>query len=395
MCDDLGFSDLACYGGEIRTPNLDRLAADGMRFTQFYNCAVCVTTRAGLLTGLYPRHGSAGLLRNTMATLAEVLRAAGYQTALTGKWHLGSTRPPEDAARYRGKYDRGYFALRRDRHQRQIKLGIVKPSWKLSPIDKKTGSFRYDYDIELWKKTEALDRERRRMEVYAGMVDCLDQGVGRLLTALKDAGVEKNTLVLFLSDNGGCATISSDQAGQKAYNRDLPGAGNTYDFCGPGWGWAQCTPFRRYKTWTYEGGIATPMIARWPGVIRPGSITRQVGHVIDFMPTLLELADAEYPKTIKGKAILPYEGKSLAPIFRTGKREGHDSLCWYLMGNRTIRQGKWKLAWGASDRRWELYDMEADRTETNDLAADLPRQTQRLANLWEVWAKKIEVPRGD
>jgi arylsulfatase len=487
MCDDLGYSDLGCYGGEIRTPHLDRLAAQGVRFTQFYNCAVCVMTRAALLTGLHPRQGggSDGLLRENMLTLGEAMQGAGYNTSLVGKWHLGSQAPrrpidrgfdeyygllsgccnyfdpsrrdplfynggnarpfahndrpvtefpqdfyttdafsdhaigqlrklarqekpfflhlcytaphfplhapEEDVARYQGKYDDGYFKLRERRHARQVELGIVESRWKLSGPDKKAGPWRYDYEIAPWEEVEELPREKRRMEVYAAMVDRLDQGVGRVLTALDELGVAENTLVLFLSDNGGCATLPQDLAGMKAYNRELPGGSDTYDFCGPGWGWAQCTPFRRYKTWNHEGGIATPLIARWPATIAPGGITREVGHVVDFMPTLLELAGGEYPATRGGKAVLPVEGKSLVPVFQGKQRAGHEHLCWSLYGSRAVRQGKWKLVWGVSSKRWELYDMQADRTETEDLSEQQPDRVAAMSALWHEWAKVCEV----
>ena len=486
LCDDLGFSDLGCYGGEIRTPNLDRLAGEGMRFTQFYNCAVCVTTRAALTTGLYPRQGKGGLLRRNMATLGEVMRQAGYATALTGKWHLGGQAPKrpidrgfdeyygllsgcsnffnpakqdpvfyngghfrpfahndhrvtefppgfyatdaftdhaietigrfvesrrpffvhlcytaphfplqapeEDIARYQGKYTEGYFALRKRRHRRQIDLGLIDPKWKLSPVDRKTGAFRYDYDVTPWDDVADRDREERRMEVYAAMVDRMDQGVGRLLDALDQRGVADNTLVCFLSDNGGCASWPSNEAGFEEYNRGIPvGDPRGYEFVGPGWGWAQNAPFRRHKVWTYEGGIATPLVVRWPGVVRPGAITHQVGHVIDFMPTLLELAGGSYPETLGDEAILPLEGKSLVPILRGQEREPHETLSWALFGNRAVRQGRWKLVWGASDKRWELYDLADDRTETNDLAAEKPERVKAMAAEWERWAAKCEV----
>ena len=509
LCDDLGFSDLGCYGGEIRTPNLDRLAAEGMRFTQFYNCAVCVTTRAALTTGLHPRQGEGGLLRRNMVTLGEVLREAGYATALVGKWHLGSTTPKrpidrgfdeyygllsgcsnyfnpakqdpvfynggrfrpfahneqrisqfppgyyatdaftdhavdtirrfvkegkpfflhlcytaphfplqapaEDIARYRGKYADGYLALRERRHERQIELGLLEPKWKLSPVDHKTGSFRYDYDVTPWEEVKDTAREQRRMEVYAAMVDRMDQGIGRLLGALEGAGVAENTVVFFLSDNGGCASWPRDETGFEEYNRGVPvGDPRGYEFVGPGWGWAQNAPFRRHKVWTYEGGIATPFIVRWPGFVQPGAITHQVGHVIDFMPTLIELADGTYPETSgrgvrlgqetghnqrgsghnqAGEAILPLEGKSLVPILQGAKRRPHETLCWALYGNRAIRQGDWKLVWGASDKRWELYDLAADRTETNDLAAKNPERVEAMAAEWQRWATKCEVTR--
>ena len=486
LCDDLGFSDLGCYGGEIRTPNLDRLAAEGMRFSQFYNCAVCVTTRAALTTGLYPRQGKGGLLRPNMVTLGDVLRQAGYATALTGKWHLGSSAPKrpidrgfdeyygllsgccnffnpakqdpvfyngglfrpfahndrpikefppgyyttdaftdhaietierfvktgkpffvhlcytaphfplqapeEDVARYRGKYADGYFTLRERRHKRQIELGLLDPKWKLSPVDHKTGSFRYDYEVTPWEDVADRAREERRMEVCAAMVDRMDQGVGRLLDALDRTGTADDTVVFFLSDNGGCASWPRDEAGFEEYNRGIPvGDPRGYEFVGRGWGWAQNAPFRRHKVWTYEGGIATPLIVRWPGVVRRGAITHQVGHVIDFMPTLIELADGSYPETSGGDVIPPAEGKSLVPILRGQKRPPHETLCWALYGNRAVRQGDWKLVWGASDRRWELYDMAADRTETNDRAAEHPERVKAMAAEWERWAKMCEV----
>jgi arylsulfatase len=487
LCDDLGYSDLGCYGGEIRTPNLDRLAADGTRFTQFYNCAVCVMTRAALLTGLHPRQGggSSGLLRENMVTLGEVMRDAGYNTALVGKWHLGSQAPrrpidrgfdeyygllsgccnyfdpsrrdpvfynggnlrpfahndrpvtefpddfyttdafsdhaiatlktfakddkpfflhlcytaphfplhapAEDVARYRGKYDDGYFKLRERRFARQRELGLVDPGWKLSPADKKLGDWRYDYDITPWEDVEDLERERRRMEVYAAMVDRLDQGVGRVLDSLDELGLAGNTLVMFLSDNGGCATLPADLDGMRAYNRELPGGIDTYDFCGPGWGWAQCTPLRRYKTWNHEGGIATPLIVRWPGVVTPGRITRDVGHVVDLLPTLLELAGGEYPSARNGKAITPVEGQSLVPLLRDGQRQGHDHLCWALYGSRAVRQGKWKITWGVTAKRWELFDVQADRSETNDLSPQHPERVESLSALWHNWANVCEV----
>ena len=493
MADDLGFSDLGCYGGEIETPNLDRLAREGLQFTQFYNCAVCVTTRAALMTGLHPRHGSSIRLRENMVTLAEVLRAAGYRTSLTGKWHLGSAPPrrptdrgfeeyygvasgccnyfdpyqpdpefyggkrrpflhnerritefpagyymtdaftdhtiqqirqwaekdepffvhlchaaphfplhakPQDIARYKGRYDQGYFAIRQQRYRRQLELGILRPSWKLSGPDRQLGDFLWDYDIAPWEQIEDLVRERRRMEVYAAMVDSLDQGIGRILATLEETGVADNTLVMFLSDNGGCASYppygKPDVARRWAEaNQELPGGIDTYDFCAPGWGWAQCTPFRRYKVWTYEGGIATPMIARWPNKIQAGSRTDQVGHLVDFMPTVLELSGANYPATRHGQAVPPMEGRSLLPVFEGENRAPYEYLCWYLMGNRAVRHDKWKLVWGVTAKRWELYDMDTDRTETRDLAGDHPGVVAELSNAWQEFAVRVEVPLED
>ena len=494
MADDLGYSDLGAYGGEIRTPNLDRLSNQGLRFTQFYNCAVCVTTRSALLTGLHPRQSRRPRLRTNMITLAEALKEAGYATSLTGKWHLGN-KPPlrpidrgfeeyygvmdgccnffnpavadpvfynggrlrpfahndqpitefpdgyyttdafsqhasetikrfakdgkpffvhlcytaphfplhafaEDIERYRGKYSDGYLATRKRRHQRQTEMGLFAVPPKLSAKEDKKGDYRYDYDVPNWKKLPAAERKREeaRMETYAAMVDRLDQGVGRVLQALETAGVADNTVVMFLSDNGGCATWPNGRPGQEEeflkYNQNIPvGNGRGYEFVGKGWGWAQNAPFRQFKTWCHEGGIATPLIVRWPGRVKAGSITHQVGHIIDFMPTLLELAGSQYPKTYQQKPLLPVEGKSLLPIFQGQQRKGHASLSWELFGNRAIRQGKWKLVWGASEKRWELFDMTADRSETRDLAATFPERVKAMAEDWHTWQDRVEQDR--
>jgi len=466
MCDDMGFSDIGCYGGEIHTPNIDRLAADGMRFKQFYNCAKCTTTRASLITGLHPRQGRGGLLRDSMVTIAEVLRPAGYQTSLSGKWHLGrsETHPfrrgfdeyyglldgccnffdpvqpdpsykggkvrtfghndklitefpddyyttdafsdhavttirrfaaadkpffvhvcytaphyplhakPEDIAKYRGKYMMGWDKLRQQRHQRQIELGLIDPEWTLPGRDDDTSS---------WEDEKNKEYEDSRMAVYAAMIDSMDQGIGRILAALKETGTAENTLVLFLADNGGCAenpggTNTSRVVGPKEY----------YVACGRPWAYAQNTPFRRYKAWVHEGGVSTPLIARWPKVIKSGTFTSQVGHIIDFMPTCAELAAAEYPTEHNGHEIIPVEGKSLVPIFRDETREGHDVLYWEWAGTRAIRQGDWKLVYDRQYRRWELYDLKADRTETNDLSAEHPEQVKEMIAKWEAWAEK-------
>lgn len=485
LCDDLGFSDLGCYGGEIRTPNLDRMASEGLRFSQFYNCAVCVTTRAALTTGLYPRRAS-GTLRGDMVTLGEVMQKAGYATGYTGKWHLGSTAPKrpidrgfeeyygvlsgccnffnpaqpdpifynggkvrpfahneqiisefpvgyystdaftdhaietirnyhagdkpffhylcytaphfplhapkEVIARYRGKYSDGYFKMRESRYRRLVELGLVDSRWKLSAVDSKTGDFRYDYEVAPWDELPDREREERRMEVYAAMVDRMDQNIGRLLSALDEMELSDDTVIFFLSDNGGCASWPAKEEGFMQYNNGIPvGDSRGYEFVGKGWGWAQNSPFRRHKTWTYEGGIATPLIVRWPGRVQPASITHQVGHLIDFMPTLLELAGGKYPAEFHGKEIIPAEGKSLVPILQGKDREPHESLCWALYGNRAIRQGDWKLNWGASDKRWELYNLAEDRTETNDLAALEPERVASMAAKWERWAEQCEV----
>jgi arylsulfatase A-like enzyme len=475
VADDLGYSDIGCYGGEIHTPNIDRLAAAGLRFSQFYNNALCVPTRASLMTGLYPR-GDRFRLTPNMVTVAEMLRAAGYQTALSGKWHLGAEAPhrpidrgfdefygltdgccnyfdpaqpdppyeggrvrnffhngeritkfpenyyttdaftdhaietvkrfantgrpfflhlaftaphspiqarPEDIARYKGKYRTGWDALRQQRYTRQLELKFLARNWKLSGRD----PLVYDW------QTANQEWEDLRMAVYAAMVDRMDQNIGRVLQTLKELNLETNTVVIFLSDNGSNS--------EEADNRDtshVPGPKTSYTYVGPAWAWAHNTPFRRYKTWAYEGGIATPLIVRWPGVVKPGTLTHQIGHVIDLMPTCLELAGVPYPKTFNGNTILPVEGRSLLPIFRSGKRPPPDLLFWAQLGNRAVRQGKWKLVWDVEFKHWELYDMEADRTETDNLAAKHPAKVRELAAAYDTWAREVgrtgKLPRG-
>ena len=464
MCDDMGWSDLGCYGGEIQTPNLDRLAANGIRFTQFYNNGKCTTTRASLLTGLYPRpHGE--LLKSNMVTLGEVMQAAGYQTALSGKWHLGhgeATHPvyrgfdefyglldgccnyfdpsivdppykgsrsrvfannlvpvtefddafyttdaftdeaikkvnrfhskaqpfflhlcytaphyplhakPEDIAKYQGKYLVGWDELRRRRFARQIKEGIIESRWQLSAGDSRS----YPW--------ESADHqfEDRRMAVYAAMIDSMDQNIGRLLSSLEELGIEDNTIVMFLSDNGGCA----EEPGGRDPAQRRPGPGNDYVAVGPSWGWAQNAPFRRYKSWTHEGGICTPLIVNWPNHVEPGRITRQTGHIIDLLPTLLEIAGGEYPQVFNGQTILPVEGKSLLPILFGEQREPHHQLYWEWAGSAAVRQGNWKAVWDKLVHKWELYDLDADRTEVSDLSALYPDRLSALAQAYDDWA---------
>ena len=464
MADDLGYSDIGCYGGEIQTPNIDRLAAEGLRFSQFYNNAVCVPTRASLMTGLYPR-GEKFRLTPNMVTVAEVLRTAGYQTVLSGKWHLGPEAPhrpidrgfdeffgltdgccnyfdpalpdppyeshrtrifahnaeritrfpenfyttdaftdhaietvrrfaktgkpfflhlaftaphspiqarPEDIAKYKGKYSMGWEALRQKRVARQRELNFLARDWK--PADR--DPLVYDW------QTANHEWEDLRMSVYAAMVDRVDQNVGRVLQTLNELNLETNTVVIFLSDNGS----NSEEADDRDTSH-IPGPKTSYTYIGPAWAWAHNTPFRRYKTWAYEGGISTPFIVRWPGVVKPGTLTHQIGHVIDLMPTCLELAGAPYPQTFNENTILPLEGRSLMPVFRGGKRPPPAMLFWAQLGNRAVRQGKWKLVWDVKVGRWELYDVEADRTETKDLAGKNPAKVKELASAYESWAK--------
>ncbi|MCD6304368.1 MAG: arylsulfatase [Planctomycetes bacterium] len=518
MADDMGFSDIGCYGGEIRTPNIDGLAREGLRFTEFYNTARCCPTRASLITGLYPhqtgvghmmgdRHlpGYRGDLNRNCMTIAEVLRLAGYRTYMTGKWHVtrfihprtdadkhnwplqrgfdrffgtihgagsyfdpftltldntyivpGSdhfyytdaiadhaiefitdharhwrdrpfflyvpfTSPhwplhalPEDIARYKGRYHEGWDALRAERHERQIRMGIVRRQWGITPRDPV---------VPPWKDAPDKPWEERRMEVYAAQVDRMDQNIGRLLAALRKNGQTDNTLIFFLSDNGGCAEeygsrgpirpapeklkglspMGKDELQtrmQPVKTRDgrpvrtgrgvMPGPADTYISYGRAWANASNTPFRLYKHWVHEGGISTPLIVYWPGVIkRRGELYDQPGHLIDIMATCVDVAGATYPKHYKGNDIQPMEGRSLTPAF-DGKTIEREALYWEHEGNRAVRMGKWKLV-ALRGRPWELYDMDADRCELHNLADKKPDLVAKLSATWEAYAKRTHV----
>jgi arylsulfatase len=486
VADDLGFSDLGCYGGEIQTPNLDRLAADGIRFTQFYNCSVCNVTRAAMMTGLHPRFGKAGLLRPNMATIPELLRQAGYSTSMSGKWHLGGApnrptdrgfdefygvmigavnhfdptlpdppgmkhagpakpfvhnvtpithvpngyyttdafadhavqqihklskgaRPyflhlaftaphyplmalPEDIAKYRGRYEDGYTELRRERYRRLVEMQLISKDWNMPDPDPSVGVWRYDLSPKEWELVADPRWEAAKMEVYAAMVDRMDQAIGRVLAAVKETGAEEQTLVVFMSDNGACGSESS-AAAYKAYQAGVEtGSKNSYILGGSGWAYAQSSPFRRFKTWTYEGGISTPMIIRWPGNIRQNGLSHAVAHVVDLMPTFLSAATVAVPEQFHGQPLVPLEGVDLMPLLLRQESHNEREIGWYLYGSRAYRSGKWKLVWGVTTKRWELYDMEVDRTETSDLADAHPDIVSELVSKWQTWAKRSELP---
>lgn len=496
LADDMGWSDLGCYGGEIETPHLDRLAQDGLRFTQFYNTARCCPTRAALLTGLYQHQAGIGhmvgddgipayqgYLNQRCLTLAEALRPAGYTTLAVGKWHVGSApghwpldrgfdrfwgtpsgggvyfkdtlqirsevffvdgaerieppddfyvtdaftdramefveqaakqpgKPfflylahiaphwplqakPQDMEKYAGRYDLGWDAVRELRLARQKRMGLVPQDSVLSPRDP---------EARAWHELPAdARRERaRRMEIYAAQIDCIDQNVGRLVAKLKELGHFDNTLILFLSDNG-----SSAEGGPGGFSRGKPGAaigtGLSYASAGLEWANAANTPWRKYKMATHEGGIATPLIAHWPAQIRTRGeansqserLVHEPGHVIDLMPTLLDIAGATYPTEFAGHPILALEGRSLRPLL-VGEAERlrpavpSRSLFWEHQGNKAVRAGDWKAI--ASGRgAWQLYDMRQDRTETHDLATQHPDKTRELATQWQAWAQRCGV----
>jgi arylsulfatase len=479
LVDDMGFSDIGCYGSEIPTPHLDALAKNGLRFTQFYNTGRCCPTRAALLTGVYPHQagvghmtenrgavGYEGRLNAQCATIAEALQPAGYFTAMTGKWHVGlkdgaapwdrgfdrslnaaaggfyqpdSPRallflnsekiasndarlpknwystdlwtsfglkfideaceahqpfflylahnaphfplqaPDGEIAKFRGKYKTGWDQLRRERHDRQIEMGIVAKTWPLTP--------RPD-EIQAWESlTEARkDQFDHLMAVYAATVSRMDRAVGDLVAGLKQRGVLDNTLILFMSDNGGNA-----ESGPDGRNQGNPTeAGSTW-FCGESWAFLQNTPFRRYKHFSHEGGIATPLIAHWPrGIPAKNELRRQPAHVIDIKATCLAAAGTPAPSGRQGKPVLPPEGRSLLPAF-AGQPLSRDALFWEHEGNAAVRAGDWKLVRQGREGSWELYDLAKDRTEQTDLAAIQPDQVKTLAAQWEAWAVRANV----
>lgn len=497
MADDMGYSDIGCYGGEIDTPNLNRMAAEGVRFREFKNTARCCPTRASLLTGLYSHQagvghmvndygvpGYRGDLNRTSVTIAEALKPAGYTTAMIGKWHVtppdpakrhnwprkrgfdyaystivgggnyfhpvrlirndeyiqpegdyyytdalsdeaagfierqkGASQPfflylaytaphwpmharEKDIAKYKGKYAAGWDKLREARYQRMLAAGSIDKKWGKAPRDPKTPA---------WDETSNKDWQQRRMEVYAAMVDALDQGIGRVLDALKRTGADENTLVLFLADNGGCAegmgnkpnpafalkTLKGEEVVWGNRPELMPGPATTFQSYGPEWAHLSNTPFRLYKHWVHEGGISSPLIARWPAQIKhKGSWTNQVGHVIDLMATCLDVAGAEYPKNYAGERITPLEGKSLLAAMRNPKQVSPRTLYWEHEGNRAVRDGDWKLV-AEHKGEWELYNVREDRTEMTNLAAKDPRRAARMKADWEAWAKRAQVVEWD
>ena len=469
MVDDMGYSDIGCYGGEVKTPNLDQLAKNGLRFTQFYNTAKCHTTRAELLTGNYAYSIGDNHMEHG-ATFGEVLRPIGYRTLISGKWHqvplpttrgfdryygladgcsnffnpginarpgeglpgrkrkslrrwaiedkviMGYTNPdkkfyhtdaftsyaidrldeyrnedkpfvlylpytaphyplhawPEDIAKYRGKYKIGWDEIRKQRFKRMNEMGIIGPDHKLTPRASKA----WDELSEAQKDTEDL-----KMAVYAAMIDRVDQNLGRLFAKVKELGEWDNTLIMFLTDNGACSE-------QPNTTPDIPpGPVESYRTVSVGWANASNTPYRKFKSTDYEGGIRTPFIAHWPGVIKPG-MTNQVGHIIDISATFRDITGAKYPKQIQGKKTKPPVGKSLLPIFKGDERKPHKEIFWRFNRANAVRQGDLKVV--RAGKVWELYDLKADPTETNNLAKERPMKTAELSQMWEDWNEECK-----
>ena len=478
LVDDMGFSDIGCYGSEIPTPNLDKLAANGLRFTQFYNTARCCPTRAALLTGLYSHQtgighmvaddnlpGYRGRLNDRCVTLAEAVKPAGYFTIMCGKWHVGQNHgvapwtrgfdrslnaaaggfyyadneraqlflngekidnrdprlpkdwystdlwtdygmrfideatkekkpfllylahnaphfpiqaPDEDVAKFRGKYKAGWDKLRNERWKRQIDMGLIKKDWTLTERPE---------IVKAWDKLTDAEKDRfdNIMAIAAASIHAMDRSIGRLVDHLKAKGELDDTLILFMSDNGGNA-----ESGPEG-KLDLPkGQKHTVAWTGQSWATLENTPFRLFKHFEHEGGISSPLIAHWPnGIAAKGEWRTQVSHLIDVMPTCVEVAGAKYPTEFKEKEILPMEGRSLVSAFEN-KPETRGPLYWEHEGNRAVRDGNWKLV-SQGNVGWELYDVDADRTETKNLAAKMPEKVADLTAKWNAWAKRANV----
>lgn len=504
LVDDMGFSDIGCYGGEIRTPNLDRLAREGMRFSSMYNAARCCPTRASLLTGLYPHRAGIGhmigdfgidayrgrLLDHTV-TLAEALKATGYQTMMSGKWHVGGdydsrhadhwtpgdpTHPtplqrgfdrfygtldgacsffnphylmedtqrvfpdredyyitdafsrkaidmirqrhnadapfflylaytaphwplhaPEEAiARYEGAYAKGWDHIRGARFEELRASGLLRDGWKISPRDPQ---------VSPWAEVADKSWEDRRMAVYAAQVELMDTGLGKVLDELDRQGIADDTVVMFLSDNGGCAEYLAEDGWARFYGgttpdgRDVvlgnrgditPGDAATFMSYEKGWSNVSNAPFRMHKRFVHEGGISTPFIVRWPDRVPPRSMSHAPVHVMDVVPTCLEIADAR-PLTERAERDAPeLDGESFLDCLLGRSWERQRPLAWEHQGNVAVRMGEWKLV-KTFEGDWELYNMDEDRTELNDLVAGNESIKARLLDAYDQWALRCGV----
>jgi arylsulfatase len=484
LADDLGYSDLGCYGGEIATPNLDALAKNGLRFTQFYNTARCWPSRAALLTGYYaqevrrdampgvPRSGSQGVRPGWAPLLPDLLKPLGYRAYHSGKWHIDgkplangfdhsfeigggqnnffkaagvtddgvqiaqtkdyyitvaaaehaikclkehaekfSDRPffhylcftsphfplhalPQDIAKYRDRYRSGWNTVAEERHVRMTRLGIVQHA--LPQMERAVGP-PYDFPAAFpilgpgeinrplpWQELTEAQREfqANKMAIHAAMVDRMDQEIGRVVDQLKRMGTFENTLILFASDNGASAEIMVRGDGHDP--QAAPGSATTYLCLGPGWSSAANTPLRRHKTWVHEGGINTPFIAHWPaGIAARGELRHNPAHLVDVVPTLLELADGQRPAKVNGLPVPPPPGRSLAPVFQKDNTVTRDYFWWLHETNRALRSGDWKIVAAGEKAPWELYDLAHDRGESRNLADKYPDKVRKLAELWD------------
>jgi arylsulfatase len=504
LVDDMGFSDLGIMGSEIQTPNIDALARGGMLLSSMYNCARCCPTRAALLTGLYPHKAGIGhmgadlgtpayqgFLRRDAATVAEIMRLAGYRTLMAGKWHVGSdlwatrvdrwrlgepkhptprqrgfdryygmvdgvahyfsphfimgddcaakidpgsfyfteaitdkaigmvedavveSKPfflylahaaphwplhahEEDIARYDGAYAKGWDAIRTARHEEMLGRGVLQHRWPISPRD---------LGAPPWGDVREKDWEASRMAVYAAMIDRMDQSIGRVLKTLRQLRQLDDTLILFLSDNGGCAELMAEDGfakfwpdrhsdGRRIAMGNRPGLrpGGPLTFMSYDLPWANVSnaPFRLFKHWVHEGGISTPLIVHWPRHITPGGVAHAPCHVVDLLPTILAATGVPYPSEVADSAIQSLDGENFLPLLQGAAWKRERPIFWEHEGNAAVRFENWKLV-RKFDGPWELYDMERDRTELHDLAGSNKPMSERLEREYNAWAESVGV----
>ena len=469
LADDMGYSDLGCYGGEVQTPNLDRLAHSGLRFTQFYNTARCWPSRAAILTGYYAQqvrrdtipglvaNGTEGVRPGWAPLLPAYLRPLGYRSYHSGKWHLdgkalenGFDRsymlldtdrhfnprehreddkslppiepntgyysttaiashaityldehaqrygaqpffeyvafisphfplqaPAEDIAKYRGWFRQGWDSLREQRLWRMKRLGIVD-----CPLSARTPG------VPAWSTLSSSEKAKwtAHMEVHAAMVDRMDHEIGRVVAKLRSMNALDNTVILFLSDNGASAEklVRGDGNDPSA----APGSAASFICLEPPWANLANAPLRLSKIFTHEGGISTPLIIHWPrGIKAKNVLRRSPSHVIDLVPTILEIAGGAKPAKWNGLSAPAAPGHSLSPLFRNDGAVEHDYLWWFHSENRALRVGNWKLVSAGKNSPWELYDLATDRGETHNLAA---KDGGRVKNMAELWQARLE-----
>lgn len=488
LADDMGYSDLSCFGSEVPTVNIDRLANEGARFTQFYNGARCCPTRASLLTGTYAQQSGVGYmtanwgegayqghLSDDVLTMGEVMKANGYTTFHTGKWHVGNRKneqtpsnrgfdrswwrqgkvhyfdaspgmiylddstwttddpdyyltdytgaytikfieeavaagqpffgyvawdachwplhaKEEYISRYRERYRIGWDEVRQDRLRAQEKLGLLRPGWKLPGRDEA---------IPAWEDIPRADRGRwiEKMAAYAAQVHSLDENIGKVIRKLEHLGIADNTVIFILFDNGACA----EAIGWR--DQGMPGTPGSYIAYNMPWANVSNTPFRSYKHFVYEGGISTPMIMWGEGV--PFAKVDAMAHIIDILPTILELTGGSYPSADNLHAP---EGKSVLPLLSGESETIHEWLFWEHEGNRAVRYENWKLLsrfkhdttyfkrWhfpkDPRDQEWELYNIENDRTEQIELSGQYPGLVEKMESRWQEWANQVGVIQG-
>ena len=508
VVDDMGYSDLGCFGGEVQSPNLDALAASGMRFTQFYNSGRSCPSRAQLMTGRYAQTvGITGMgqsLTRDCVTIPEVLRDAGYHTGMSGKWHLSLTkgigneedqmkwlshqsyfnnRPfapietypcnrgfdqhwgtiwgvtdhydpfslvhneeaiftesipedfyyadfvadkaidmmdemtsdgkpffmyvafqephwplhakPQDIAKYKGKFNDGWDAMRSRRYQKMLEMGLINPNEM--PVATNASGRK-------WADETNKAFQSANMEVHAAMIDCVDQNIGRIINELKRRGIFDNTLIIFTSDNGASSenyTIGSfdrqdrTRSGQKVVrNSPTPGGQLTYNYLHTGWAGAVNTPYRYWKTTQFHGGTAAPTIIHWPAGMakaKEGTIMNQPCTFLDVMPTCLELAGASYPSFYNGNSIKPLCNEARSFVSLLQEKDSWDderTLYWEHENGKAIRKGNWRLT-ALANGGWQLFDLAHDLSETNNVAAEYPEKVREMKSLWNTWAKSV------